>query len=93
VSPEALVINARSWNGSVEAALRLFQTLAHDQLERVGRASDEFVAAVMGLERRENEVGDVAWVTAARASDADAESKELRTTERLRDRPQSVVAG
>ena len=78
---------------SVEAALRLLETVRDERLDGVRRAGDDRCGVVLGRERREDEVGDVARVAATRAADADPQPEELGRAEPARDRAQAVVAG
>ena len=64
-----------------------------ERLDRVGGARDDRVGVVLGRERREDEVGDVAWIAPPRPTDADAQPEEVGAAEASGDRAQPVVAG
>src|SRR5829696_9896691 len=79
--------------GLVVARLRAFEPVAGEGFDRVGRARDQLVDVLVGLERREDVVGDRPAIAATRPPDPYSESQELLRAERLRDRAKAVVAG
>ena len=71
---------------------RRLDALARDQLDAVGGRADHRRRVLVGLERREHPVGEVAAVARALAADAAAHAPEVARPEALGDRAQAVVA-
>src|SRR5919106_5725648 len=80
-------------SGGVEPLLRRLEPLGDDRLGRVGGARDDRVGLVLGLEVREDVVGERAGVAPPRPPHPDSQAQELLRPERLRDRAQPVVPG
>ncbi len=70
---------------SVETALGLVETLAYEQLDRVGGPSHDAVSILMRIEGRQDVVGHVTRISPTRPSYADAEPKEVLAAECLGD--------
>src|SRR5919201_5527224 len=79
--------------GLVEPRLRSLEPVAHDAFDRVGRARDERLRVLLGLEPREYPVGDGTGIAPARAADADPQPQEVLGAAVRRERAQAVVAG
>ncbi len=75
----------------VEALLRDLETGFDERLQRVGRTLDQGLGVVLGRERRENEVSDIARVASPGSTNADAKPEEVRAAQAIGDRTQTVV--
>ena len=78
---------------SVEATLRLFETDRDERLDSVGRATDDRGCVLLGRERGQHEVGDVAGIPPPGPTDAHAQAEEVGAAEPPRDRAEAVVPG
>jgi hypothetical protein len=77
---------------AVDGALRGFEPLGVERLDRIGGGGDEPFRVVVRLEVCEYVVREPPLVAATRPTDADAQAQEVGGAEVLRDRAQAVVA-
>ena len=76
---------------SVEAVLRLFEADRNDRLDCVSSSIDDRSCVVLGNERGQHEVGDVAGIAPPGSTDPHPQAKEAGTAEPTRHRAEAVV--
>src|SRR5882762_3589682 len=77
----------------VDGALRGFEPLGVESLDRICCGCDDPVGILVRLEVREHVVGERPRITATGPPHADAQADEIGRAELLRNRTQTVVTG